>query len=223
MGDSNRTVHIRAQPLRFVFLSRLISGGQTGVDRAALDAALEAASTADSGVDSPPGVDPGADPYAGVAPTSGANPTSGADAAGPAVTVGGWCPRGRRAEDGLIAERYPLRETPSADYAQRTEWNVREADGTLVFTRGPASGGTRLTIDLARRYGRPYLVVDCAEDVSLIRRVDRIVAWIEEHGIETLNVAGPRESGAPGIYEEVRPIVASVLRRASGGEIRREN
>ncbi len=92
---------------------KIVSGGQTGVDRAALDAALALG-----------------------------------------VPCGGWCPRGRRAEDGEIPARYPLRETPLPTYEQRTEWNVRDADGTLVLTRGPASGGTALTLALAERLGR---------------------------------------------------------------------
>src|ERR1043166_1868000 len=94
------------------------SGGQTGVDRAALDVALEWG-----------------------------------------VPCGGWCPRGRRAEDGPINPRYPLVETPWVGYPQRTEWNVRDSDGTLILTRGEADRGTALTIELASRYQKPCLVL----------------------------------------------------------------
>src|SRR5919108_3104860 len=97
----------------------VVSGGQTGVDRAALDAAAEVG-----------------------------------------LRTGGWCPRGRRAEDGALAALYTLRETPSRGYAQRTEWNVRDSDATLVLCRGAPRGGTALTLRVAKRCGRPVLVVD---------------------------------------------------------------
>ena len=138
-------------------IERVVSGGQTGVDRAALDAAA----------------------------------TLG-------VPIGGWCPRGRKAEDGLIDPRYPLRETPSADYAQRTEWNVRDADGTLILTRDGLSGGSAQTAQDVAQHGKPCLVVDLAmpPSPSVFRE------WITRHHIRVLNVAGPRESKAPGIYAE---------------------
>src|SRR6266851_4977853 len=97
--------------------AKIISGGQTGVDRAALDVALELG-----------------------------------------IPCGGWCPKGRRAEDGRIPKRYPLVETPTPAYPVRTEWNVRDSDGTLVLARGQASGGTALTIEFATDYGKPCLV-----------------------------------------------------------------
>lgn len=134
---------------------RVVSGGQTGVDRAALDAAMEAG-----------------------------------------IPVGGWCPAGRRAEDGPIPERYPLRETPSAEAAERTEWNVRDSDGTLVLTVGPLRGGTELAIRHASRLGRPLLVVDLARGESPAE----IGRWLAVFGVRTLNVAGPRESEAGGVY-----------------------
>lgn len=132
----------------------VVSGGQSGVDRAALDVALDLG-----------------------------------------LRAGGWCPAGRWAEDGTIPVRYPLRETPSADIEQRTEWNVRDSDGTLVLTRGEPAGGTLRTIDLAQRMNRPVFVVDVDHPPS----ADAIRAWIEAVDIRVLNVAGPRESEAPGI------------------------
>ena len=134
---------------------RIVSGGQTGVDRAALDIALDLG-----------------------------------------LRCGGWCPRGRRAEDGPLPSRYPLKDTPSADYAQRTEWNVRDSDGTLVLNRGVLDGGTALTIELARRLRKPCLVVDldAPPEPAAVR------AWLAARGLGTLNVAGPRERKRPGIY-----------------------
>ncbi|RMF60476.1 MAG: molybdenum cofactor carrier [Bacteroidetes bacterium] len=148
-------------------IQKIVSGGQTGVDRAALDAAMAAG-----------------------------------------VAVGGWCPRGRRAADGRIEDRYPLRETPSSDYAQRTRWNVRDSDGTLVLLVGAPSGGTALTFEEARRLGRPCCVVrlDARPDVAAVR------SWLERNGVQVLNVAGPREEEAPGIYALARGFMTRLLR-----------
>lgn len=138
-------------------LERIISGGQTGVDRAVLDVALALG-----------------------------------------IPCGGWCPQGRRAEDGTIEMRYPLKETPWSGYPQRTEWNVRDSDGTLILTRGQPDGGTALTLELARRRRKPVLVVDLAEPVER----ESVWEWLRSQRIATLNVAGPRESSCPGIYAE---------------------
>ncbi len=137
-------------------LERVISGGQTGVDRAALDAAM----------------------------------TLG-------IACGGWCPRGRRAEDGRIPSRYPLQETPGAGYPERTAWNVREADATLILAVGKPGGGTALTVGLARKAAKPVLVVDLEKGVPAAAEVR---AWLDRGKVRTLNVAGPRESEHPGIH-----------------------
>lgn len=140
-----------------VLLSKLISGGQTGVDRAALDVALAAG-----------------------------------------LPIGGWCPKGRLAEDGVIPMTYPLQETPSPQYAQRTWWNVRDADATLILTRNDPAGGTALTIDTARRLHKPHRVIDLTTKPA----PHAVALWISQIGIIVLNVAGPRESTCPGIYDE---------------------
>jgi len=137
-------------------IERVISGGQTGVDRAALDMAIR--------LDIP---------------------------------CGGWCPHGRLAEDGIVPRVYPLVETPSSQYEERTEWNVRDSDGTLVLTWGPPSEGTGYTVFMARRHGRPCLVVDLATSPS----VSEALAWIAEEKIRVLNVAGPRASKCPWIRD----------------------
>ncbi|HXG08540.1 MAG TPA: putative molybdenum carrier protein [Gemmataceae bacterium] len=147
-------------------LTKIVSGGQTGVDRAALDVALELG-----------------------------------------LPCGGWCPKGRRAEDGPIDARYPLQETPGDGYPQRTEWNVRDSDGTLVLMRGEPDRGTRLTVELAQRYGKPLLVLDLAGEPD----TDKARAWIEEHRIEILNVAGPRASSCPGIYDQAAWFLRKLL------------
>jgi hypothetical protein len=150
--------------------SQIISGGQSGVDRAALDAAREMG-----------------------------------------VPVGGWCPKGRRAEDGAIAACYPLDETPSDQYAQRTEWNIRDSDGTLVLTFGPPTGGTALTVRLADRLGKRCLVLDLKNSAS----TEDALSWIGEHRIQVLNVAGPRASCDSAVYPLAFDFVARLLDHAS--------
>lgn len=153
-------------------VARIVAGGQTGVDRAALDVALELG-----------------------------------------IPCGGWCPRGRRAEDGPVPERYPLRETPSRDYPQRTAWNVRDSDATLILTRGSLRGGTALTVRLARQTDRPVLVVDLGNTPS----PQPALAWLERHRVAVLNVAGPRESENPGIADQARTYLRLLLSHERGG------
>jgi hypothetical protein len=148
---------------------RIMSGGQTGVDRAALDAA--AACGRESG---------------------------------------GWCPAGRGAEDGAIPARYPLRETPSSDPAQRTQWNVRDSDATLVLSREAPRGGTALTIAEARRQGRPLLALRLEPGASR-ESLARAWAWLETARVHALNVAGPRESEEPGVGDDALGFLRALL------------
>ncbi len=147
-------------------IRRIVSGGQTGVDRGALDAAISLG-----------------------------------------FEHGGWCPRGRLAEDGVIPRRYRLRQTKSADYPTRTEQNVLDSDGTLILYRQRLYGGTELTRRLAEKHGKPYFVVDLNQTVDLqpVRR------WIDDQAIAVLNVAGPRESSSPGIAREACEFMAALL------------
>ena len=140
-------------------LTKPIPGGQTGVDRAALDVAQELG-----------------------------------------LPSGGWCPRGRLAEDAPIPPQYPLRETPTDSYTERTEWNVRDSDGTLVFVRGSPAGGSKVTIEMAAHHKKPCLVVDLGSPVQPAA----VLEWLVANAIEILNVAGPRESQALGIYNQAR-------------------
>jgi hypothetical protein len=148
-------------------VEKIVPGGQTGVDRAALDVALELG-----------------------------------------IPCGGWCPNGRRAEDGRIDDRYPLRETPSTDYRVRTRLNVEQSEGTLVITRGPVTGGPALTIKLAREKGTPLLIIDLNQnpDPSTEQK------WFKGEGIRILNVAGPRESKMPGLHAHVVEFLRAVLK-----------
>ena len=163
-------------------LRKIVSGGQTVVDRAALDAALELG-----------------------------------------IVCGGWCPKGRLAEDGRIASRYPLTETASEDYAQRTERNVRDSDGTLIINRGAQLvGGTAQTREVAARLNKPCLVIDLTDPLPSTT----IFRWLNTRRVRTLNVAGPRESKQPGISVEafryLRDVLCSLWRPSlSGGMAQR--
>ena len=151
---------------RILRLAKIVSGGQTGVDRAALDAAIEAG-----------------------------------------LAHGGWCPLGRLAEDGPIPSQYGLAETDQTDYRFRTECNVVDSDGTLIIYCRPLAGGSLLTARLAEAHQRPCLLVELGRRAS----VAEILGWLKEWGIETLNVAGPRESTQPGVYRRARKLLTEVV------------
>lgn len=131
---------------------KIVSGGQTGVDRGALDAALEMR-----------------------------------------VPCGGWCPKGRRAEDGRIPDRYPLVELAYENYEQRTQRNVVDSDATLIFCFGVLAGGTELTLKYCIAQGKPYRLID-ASKIPVARSAQLIDKFVKEKDIKVLNVAGPRAS-----------------------------
>jgi len=137
-------------------IKKVISGGQTGIDRAALDAAIELE-----------------------------------------IPHGGWCPKNRKALDGRINNKYRLTETPSEDYPQRTQWNVRDSDATLILSWGKPDGGTALTCRLAHDMNKPLFIIDLCDNFS----IDDLNLWFKQHQIETLNIAGPRHSKAQDIYD----------------------
>jgi hypothetical protein len=157
---------------------KIISGGQTGVDRAALDFAIEHG-----------------------------------------MPHGGWCPRGRHAEDGIISPQYDLRETPSRSYRQRTQWNVRDSDATVAFTIAPRlSGGTALAMQCAQRLGKPSLHLShdalAAPGDGGIGDVaaQKLLLFLNEHQVQSLNVAGPRASQEPEVADFVRQVFRSAMR-----------
>lgn len=139
-------------------IKKIISGGQTGADRAALDFAI----------------------YHG-------------------LPHGGWCPKGRLAEDGMIERRYELHETSSKSYLQRTEKNVRDSDGTAIFAQ-KLMGGSKKTAQLATKHGKPWIHLSARS----LDAAKRLLVFIDDNDIKTLNVAGTRASKDPQIYNFVK-------------------
>ena len=152
--------------IKRVMLQKIISGGQTGVDRAALDVGLEFG-----------------------------------------IPVGGYCPIGRRSEDGVIPDQYPLVETNTSNYGVSTEKNVIESDGTLVLNIGQLSSGTAYTIKMARRHKKPFLVVQLDQETNS----EAVLHWLVTNKIRVLNVAGPRESKIPGIHRQALEFLRVLL------------
>ncbi len=119
----------------------------------------------------------------------------------------GWCPKGRKAEDGPIDEKYPLQETTSGDYRVRTELNVKESDGTLIFTLGKPTGGTALTVKKAKALEKPHMVIDLDDDHDFTM----VKSWLVDNNIEILNIAGPRGSKHPDIYDKTKAFLIILL------------
>ncbi len=164
-------------------ITKLISGGQTGADRGGLDAAIHCG-----------------------------------------LPHGGWCPKGRKAEDGIIPSKYHLIEMASDEYLPRTKANVFDSDATVIFTYGPPKGGSLKTITYAHHLEKPWHEVDLSRTTRW-RAVEELVRWLagdaelndyDEYCTKplepcVLNVAGSRESHAPGIQEAVFHLMVDVL------------
>jgi hypothetical protein len=127
--------------------------------------------------------------------------------------VGGWCTNGRRTEDGPLPERYNfLKQTPLSSYPQRTEWNVRDSDGTMIVHCGSWGPGTKKTVSLVKAKRKPYIFLDLRSRASMLD----LVGWLSEKNIETLNVAGPRESGSIGIHKATYDFVTKIIKIQKG-------
>lgn len=170
-------------------LKKIISGGQTGVDQSALQVAIDAG-----------------------------------------LEHGGWCPPGRVCESGIIPDHFHLKETafardtsaPNIPRSQRTIWNIRDSDGTLIFwdkevAKLQSDKGTKLTLDIAKKLGKPYLVVDLnsydvdQQNVSGI--VEEIKGWLIKNEIEILSVGGPSENTCPGIFKKTYHLLLPIVER----------
>ena len=150
-----------------IMIQKIISGGQTGVDRAALDAAIKLT-----------------------------------------IPHGGWIPQGRLTENGPLSPEYQLQETRSTSYADRTEKNVLDGDATLIISRGPLTGGSEYTREMAIKHNRVWLHIDLNKTPAFQAAI-AINDWITKKEIAILNVAGPRASKDPKIYKDTLNILES--------------
>ena len=159
---------------------KIVSGGQTGVDRAALDVAIQLG-----------------------------------------IVHGGWCPKGRKAEDGSIPEKYQMIEADSDDYSVRTQLNIKDSDGTLIlipYDPDKATGGTLQTINVAKEVNKPCFIMDLSTELCRGMFFD-VIEWLEKKKIKKLNIAGPRESQAPGIHQRASEYLTNLYGRILGDEM----
>ncbi len=152
---------------------RIISGGQTGVDRAALDFALENQ-----------------------------------------IDCFGWCPKGRKAEDGVIPNTYPLKEAETSGYEKRTLKNVEESQGLMVFVDGEPDNGTILAIDHAEKQNKPIYIIHLSMNVE--DQETGILDFLEDQEVTIVNIVGPRESNSPGIYRKTKSFLEELIFRLRG-------
>ncbi len=150
-------------------IKKVVSGGQTGADQAALDVAMEMG-----------------------------------------IRHGGWIAKGRKTEAGRLPEKYRLKEINSIDYNQRTELNVVDSDGTVIFSHGSLKGGSARTLMLAKKHNKSCLHINL-DELSKYEAVEIIKGWIDARQIEVLNVAGSRASEDAGIYEDVKDVLRSLF------------
>jgi hypothetical protein len=150
-------------------IEKIISGGQTGADRAALDVAIELG-----------------------------------------IPHGGWVPKGRMTETGRLPEKYHMQEITSVSYPERTELNVVDSDGTLIISHGKLSGGSAFTLEMAGKHRKPCLHIDL-DELDESKTAEIVSNWIDAKHIKILNVAGPRSSKDPKIYEATRKLLTLVI------------
>jgi hypothetical protein len=177
-GEKAAGKELRRSPVPFLrsgitgaerMIKKVVSGGQTGADQAALDVAMEMG-----------------------------------------IRHGGWIVKGRKTEAGTLPRKYRLKETNSIDYDQRTELNVVDSDGTVIFSHGSLKGGSARTLMLAKKHNKSCLHIDLNE-LSKYEAVEIIERWIDARKIEVLNVAGSRASEDGRIYEDVKDVLRSLF------------
>jgi hypothetical protein len=152
---------------------KIISGGQTGADIAAIDAAIECN-----------------------------------------FSYGGWLPKGRKTEDGPLSDKYQMQEMTRGGYPKRTEQNIKDSSGTVIFTHSKLTGGSRLTGNLAESWGKPWLHINLSQ-VDNKEAVSILSSWLKKNQVEILNVAGSRASKDPEIYTKVFEIIKALLTSSS--------
>jgi hypothetical protein len=152
-----------------MLIKKIISGAQTGADRAALDYAIKND-----------------------------------------IPHGGWVPKGRIAEDGILPKKYNVHETPSDDYKRHKELNVVQSDGTLIVSHGELMDGTALSRTFVEKHSKPCLQINLNSTQAFKASID-ITNWIRENGIQILNVSGPKASKDPDIYDATMKLLETVF------------
>ena len=133
------------------------------------------------------------------------------------LPIDGYCPKGRKAEDGTIPEQYTLTETGTEDYGERTNLNAQETTATLLLAFHDIDdnerSGTGKTLRVARKAGKRTLCVNLAKvgEANYDRVAYQVFQWLRRHKVIALNVAGPRESKAPGLQAAVAKFLTMVL------------
>jgi hypothetical protein len=150
-------------------IRKIISGGQTGADRAALDFAIKHD-----------------------------------------IPHGGWVPKGRKAEDGTLPEKYHLQQMPTDQYPKRTEKNILDSDGTLIVSHGLLTGGSALTGELAKLHRKPWIHIDLGT-TPYPDAARMVQEWVRMNGLKVLNIAGPRASKDPMIYQATMDLLEKVF------------
>ena len=150
-------------------LKKIISGGQTGADRAGLDTAIAKG-----------------------------------------IPHGGWIPKGRKTEDGVLPDKYNLSEMTTKSYPKRTEKNILDSDGTLIISHGKITGGSSLTRKLAKQHEKPWIHLNM-NDLSIKEAATQLTRWIKGHQIQILNVAGPRATKDPAIHSITSEVIESCI------------
>ena len=150
-------------------LKKIISGGQTGADRASLDVAIKKG-----------------------------------------IPHGGWIPKGRKTEDGTLPTKYNLSEMTSTSYPKRKEKNILDSDGTLIISHSKITGGSSLTRKLAKQHEKPWIHLDM-NTLSIKEATEQLSRWIKGHDIQTLNVAGPRQSKDPDIHRKTSEVLEGCI------------
>ncbi|QGY43436.1 molybdenum cofactor carrier [Maribellus comscasis] len=150
---------------------KTISGGQTGVDRGALDACL---------INN--------------------------------FAYGGWCPKGRMAEDGRIDIKYKLNETEESNYSSRTYKNARDSNATLIITNSALKGGTLLTQQIATQMKKPVLIL-FPEKPDSKDSLLKMITFIQNNNVSTLNIPGPRKSEWIQGYQYSFQLVSDLIKK----------
>ena len=158
-------------------ITKIISGGQTGADRAALDFAIKHS-----------------------------------------ISYGGWVPKGRRTENGTLPEKYQLQEMPTDEYSKMTEQNIVDSDATLILSHASLTGGSALTQSLAEKHGKPCIHIDLSK-VGMRKAGLIINIWIHRYKIKVLNIAGPKASKDPKIYQATFELLEVLFTKEKGVDI----